>query len=173
MIYFTLSFCLRIIKGKSNLCERLGIREIREFSDCPKYYHLKDQPNDFCLQNSVIPTIYKERVVPFIQSWRPQHFHTFTNFFNRKRKKGKVMKSLESSHSYICLTHTKMTTCVCIIFENPLYLDKKLFLLKKSQLTSLFIQHNQSPDTSIFTLHPNNGSKVEKELERKQRKKNQ
>lgn len=43
------------------------------------------------------------------------------------------------------------------------------FLLKKSELTSLFIQHNQSPDTSIFTLHSNSGSKVEKELEREKR----
>lgn len=33
-------------------------------------------------------------------------------------------------------------------------------LLKQSELTSLLIQHNQSPDTSIFTLHSNSGSKV-------------
>ena len=54
-------------------------------------------------------------------------------------------------------------------FFNGLYSDEELFLLKKSELTSLFIQHNQSPDTSIFTLHSNNGSKVEKELEREKR----
>lgn len=54
-----------------------------------------------------------------------------------------------------------------------LYSDEELFLLKKSELTSLFIQHNQSPDTSIFTLYSNYGSKVEKELEREKRKRNQ
>lgn len=64
-----------------------------------------------------------------------------------------------------------MTTCVCTKKNfNALHLDEKLFLLKKSQLTSLFIQHNQSPDTSIFTLYSNNGSKVEKELREKREK---
>lgn len=81
-----------------------------------------------------------------------------------------MMKMLESSHSSMCLTCGKTTTCVCTFFFNSLYSDEKLFLLKKSQLTSLFIQHNQSPDTSIFTLYSNNGSKVEKELERKREK---
>lgn len=56
-------------------------------------------------------------------------------------------------------------------FLNAFYSEEELFLLKKSELTSLFIQHNQSPDTSIFTLHSNNGSKVEKELEREKREK--
>lgn len=84
-----------------------------------------------------------------------------------------MIKTLESSHSSMCLTCVKMTTCVSAQFFNALYSDEKLFLLKKSQLTSLFIQHNQSPDTSIFTLYSNNGSKVEKELERKERKINQ
>lgn len=55
-------------------------------------------------------------------------------------------------------------------FLNALYSEEKLFLLKKSQLTSLFIQHNQSPDTSIFTLYSNNGSKVEKRVREKREK---
>lgn len=42
-------------------------------------------------------------------------------------------------------------------------------LLKQSELTSLLIQHNQSPDTSIFTLHPNSGSKVRRERGRRER----
>lgn len=42
-------------------------------------------------------------------------------------------------------------------------------LLKQSELTSLLIQHNQSPDTSIFTLHPNSGSKVRRERGRRKR----
>lgn len=42
-------------------------------------------------------------------------------------------------------------------------------LLKQSELTSLLIQHNQSPDTSIFTLHPNSGSKVRRGRERRKR----
>lgn len=44
-------------------------------------------------------------------------------------------------------------------------------LLKQSELTSLLIQHNQSPDTSIFTLHPNSGSKVRREREEREREK--
>lgn len=44
-------------------------------------------------------------------------------------------------------------------------------LLKQSELTSLLIQHNQSPDTSIFTLHPNSGSKVRRERGRREREK--
>lgn len=44
-------------------------------------------------------------------------------------------------------------------------------LLKQSELTSLLIQHNQSPDTSIFTLHPDSGSKVRREKGRRKREK--
>lgn len=66
------------------------------------------------------------------------------------------------SYSYMHINMFQgLPLCTQIIFLNALYSDEELFLLKKSQLTSLFIQHNQSPDTSIFTLHSNNGSKVE------------
>lgn len=111
--------------------------------------------------------------ITFIQSWRP-YIHIHLHIFTTEKGKKVKMKTLGSSHSYSYLTHIKMTTYVCTnCFKNTLYLNKKLFLLKISQLTSLFIQHNQSPDTSIFTLYSNNGSKVEKDLERKERKRNQ
>lgn len=58
----------------------------------------------------------------------------------------------------------------CMSKWPPVY-TQVMFLLKKSQLTSLFIQHNQSPDTSIFTLHSSNGSKVEKRVKREKREK--
>lgn len=34
------------------------------------------------------------------------------------------------------------------------------FLCKQSELTSLLIQHNQSPDTRIFALHSSKSSKM-------------
>lgn len=88
----------------------------------------------------------------------------------QQKKKNRKMKILE-----LCTLIRMCNTCqnghlrMHKELKNTLYSDKESFLLKKSELTSLFIQHNQSPDTSIFTLHSNYGSKVEKELEREKR----
>lgn len=80
------------------------------------------------------------------------------------------MRFLECLCLYIHITHAE---CPSEGILNKLKLqtnsDEELFLLKKSELTALLIQHNQSPDASIFTLFSNNGSKVEKELEREKR----
>lgn len=119
-------------------------------------------PTIYNRESSAIHLIVRASTFPYIY---------FYNLFNRKGRQDDenariftfiyVFNMWENGH--LCLHN----------FFNALYSDEKLFLLKKSQLTSLFIQHNQSPDTSIFTLYSNNGSKVEKELERKERKINQ
>lgn len=60
--------------------------------------------------------------------------------------------------------HTYVMALIFRIAQLVQYFDNGYTsLLKQSELTSLLIQHNQSPDTSIFTLHPNSGSKVRRE----------